>query len=147
MPLYSTLEQDGIAEQANRHVVKLARLMLSVSTLSKTFWAHEKIHLSYGPAMHSIPLISIQLGNLIRYINDKDNYKNKDNQDEKVEGFSEDIKHSYKSTSNTEEVSTSDSYSTAGSDGQEEESRDIGFRRSTRATRRPVSFGDYEVES
>ncbi|KAK9709999.1 hypothetical protein QE152_g26239 [Popillia japonica] len=76
-----------------------------------------------------------------------DSFRNKDNQDEKVEGFSEDIKHSYKSTSNTEEVSTSDSYSTAGSDGQEEESRDIGFRRSTRATRRPVSFGDYEVES
>lgn len=35
-----TPEQNGVAEQSNRHVVELARSMLTVSGLSKSFWAH-----------------------------------------------------------------------------------------------------------
>lgn len=35
-----TPEQNGVSEQSNRHVVELARSMLSVSELSKSFWAH-----------------------------------------------------------------------------------------------------------
>lgn len=35
-----TPEQNGVAEQSNRHVVELARSMLLVSKLSKSFWAH-----------------------------------------------------------------------------------------------------------
>ncbi|GLV24706.1 hypothetical protein CBL_21178, partial [Carabus blaptoides fortunei] len=35
-----TPEQNGVAEQSNRHIVELARSMLSVSKLSKSFWTH-----------------------------------------------------------------------------------------------------------
>lgn len=35
-----TPEQNGVAEQSNRHIVELARSMLSVSKLPRTFWAH-----------------------------------------------------------------------------------------------------------
>ena len=35
-----TPEQNGVTEKANRHIVELARLVLSVSKMSKSFWAH-----------------------------------------------------------------------------------------------------------
>lgn len=35
-----TQQQNGVAEQSNRHVVELARSMLTVSGLSSSFWAH-----------------------------------------------------------------------------------------------------------